>query len=88
MSQGVRIDLLLLECVGQVVRTCVEPRCKDLPLWDGGLRDVAAAKLKEMGVTDQPLTVVDLARIAGILGPDPNEVVVVNPSRRRAVPRV
>lgn len=82
MSNGIRLDLILLECVGSLVRTCVEPQCKGLPLWDGGLRDVAAAKLKEMGVPDEPVTFVTMARHAGILEPDP-DVIVVNPRRRR-----
>ena len=80
-AEGVRIDLLLLECVGTLVKGCVEPRA-GLPLWDGGLRDVAAAKLREMGVSSEPMTVVDLARVVGVLGPDP-AVVVVNPPKKR-----
>lgn len=75
-ESGVRLDLLLLECVGQVVKVCVEPRCKNIPLWDGGMREVALAKLKEMGVPDRPVTVVEVARGLGILGPDPNVIVV------------
>lgn len=86
MTSGIRLDLLLLECVGQVVKTCVEPRCKGMPIWDAGGREIAAAKLKELGVSSEPVTVVDLARTAGFLGPDPNVIVVKNP--RRAVPRV
>lgn len=81
---GVRLDLILLECVGTLVRTCVEPQCKNLPLWDGGLRDVAAAKLKEMGVPDEPVTFVTMARKVGILGEDPSVIVVNPPKRRRA----
>jgi hypothetical protein len=78
--EGVRIDLLLLECVGQVIRTTVEPRT-GIRLWDGGLRDVMAAKLSEMGISNQPMTLVDLARVAGVLGPDPN-CIEVNPRKR------
>lgn len=86
-SSGIRLDLLLAECVGEVVKRCVEPRCQNLPIWEGGGREVALAKLKEMGVTDKPLTMVDVARAAGILGPDP-DVIVVNPARtKRRVPR-
>ena len=83
---GVRLDLLLLECLGQVVKSTIEPRCKGVPLWDAGIRDVAAAKLKELGVPDRPVTVVEAARAAGFLGPDP-DVIVVKPNPRR-VPRV
>lgn len=83
---GVRLDLLLLECLGQVVKTTIEPRCKGVPLWDSGVRELAAAKLKELGVPDRPVTVVEAARAAGILGPDPDVIVVPNRSRR--VPRV
>jgi len=87
MTGGVRLDLLILECVGQVVKTCVEPRCKDMPIWDGGLRDVMAEKLKEVGISSEPVTIVHVARAVGILGPDP-DVIVVNPPRKRRVPRV
>lgn len=81
---GIRLDLLLAECVGQVVKQLVP---NGATVWDGGGREVAIAKLKEMGVTDNPLTMVDVARVCGLLGPDPN-VVVVNPARVRRVPRV
>ena len=80
---GARLDLFLLECVGTIVKTTVEPRA-GMPLWDGGLKEVAAAKLKEMGVSDQEITVVDLARMMGVLGPDPAVVVVNPPKKRRA----
>lgn len=85
---GVRLDLLLLECLGQVVKQTIEPRCKNIPLWDGAIREIAHEKLKELGVPDQPVTFIEVARTIGILGPDPNEIVIENRSsmkrKRRA----
>lgn len=75
---GVRLDLLLTECVGEVVKRCAGPA-----VWEHGGREVALEKLKELGVTDKPMTLVDAARACGILGPDPNVIVVENPKRKR-----
>jgi len=84
-SPGVRLDLLLLECLRTVVKTSIEPRCGNVPLWDAGVREIAAAKLKEMGVSSQPVTMVQAARGLGILGPDPDVVVVkANPGKGRS----
>lgn len=86
MTTGLRLDLLLLECVSVVVKSVPN----GATVWDGGGRDLAAAKLKELGVSDQSLTVVDVARAVGILRPDPN-VIDVKPNgqnRKRRVPRV
>lgn len=81
---GVRLDLVLLECVGVVARN-VHPNAG--LVWDGGGREVMAEKLKEIGVSSEPLTLVDVARKVGVLGPDPN-VIVVNPAKtKRRVPR-
>lgn len=81
MSNGVRLDLLLSECVGEVVKRCVPNGQK---IWDAGWRDVAAAKLTEMGVTSKPLTMVDMCRAAGILGRDPNVIEIVNGKRKKS----
>jgi hypothetical protein len=79
---GLRLDLLLAECVGTVVKQVVEPRCGNAPIWDSGAREVALEKLHELGVPKDPLTLVDIARHVGFLGPDPT-VIVVNPPRKR-----
>jgi len=83
---GFRVDALLLDCLGHVCKA-VEPKLNGLPIWEAGGREVAAAKLKEMGVSDQPVTMVQIARGLGILGKDP-DAVKENPSRKRRVPRV
>ena len=82
---GVRLDLLLTDCVGHLVKTVIEPRCNNIPMWDGGLRDIVGEKLKEMGVPSSPVTVIDAARYAGILGKDPNvvEVEILNKGKHR-----
>ncbi len=79
---SVNLRGLLLECVGQVVKAVVEPRCKGIPIWDAGAKAIAAEKLKEMGVPED-VTFIEIARTVGILGPDPNEIVITNPKRRR-----
>ena len=78
---GVRLDLLILECCGELVKTIIEPRCGNVPIWDGAIREIAAAKLKELGVPSEPVTIVDACRRVGVLGPDPS-VIVVNPKRK------
>ena len=83
-QNGVRLDLLLLECVGQVVRS----NARAAAVWDAGGRDVAAAKLRELGVSAKPLTLLDVARGVGFLGPDPDVIDVKVNRGRRAVPRV
>lgn len=67
MSQtgGVRVDLLLLECLGQLVKDC-----GGAVIWDGGLRQISAEKIKEFGIPSEPITVVEAARHAGILKPN------------------
>ena len=82
MSAGLDLHGFLLTCLGRLVQTTVEPRCQNVPLWNSGLKEIASAKLTEMGVPEGPIPIVDIARAAGILGPDPN-VIVVNPSRKR-----
>ena len=82
---GFRVDALLLDCAGAVCKA-IEPKINGLPIWEAGGRDVLAAKLKEMGVPDKPVSMVDIARGLGILGKDPE--VKENPSRKRRVPRV
>jgi hypothetical protein len=84
-QSGFRLDLFLLECVGQVCKMGIEPKLNSmlgtqgLPFWDGCLKEIAEAKLHEMGVSSQPIGPVDFARYAGILGPDPNVIDVENP---------
>jgi hypothetical protein len=83
MASGIRIDQFLTACVTTVIGG-LHPNAK--MVLDAGGRDVIEAKLREMGVTDKPVTLVDAARAAGILGPDPNviDVEVENrPKKRR-----
>jgi hypothetical protein len=77
---GFRVDTLLLDCMGHFCKA-IEPKVNNLPIWEAGGREVAAAKLKELGVSDQPVTMVQIARGLGILGKDPE--VKENPSRKR-----
>lgn len=83
---GVRLDMLLLDCLGSVAVSIGGPRAQ--MVWDGVLKDIAAEKLKEAGVPDRPMTAVDAARHLGILGPDPNLIdveVVSSPTKKRRV---
>ncbi len=78
----IRIDQFLTACVTTVIGG-LHPHAK--AVMDAGGRDVIEAKLREMGVTDRPVSFVDAARYAGILGPDPNVIDVepVKPNKRR-----
>ena len=80
---GVRIDVLLLDCLGEVAVSMGGPRAQ--MVWEGVLRDIAAEKLKEAGVSDKPMTAVDAARHLGFLGPDPNiiEAEIVNSPKKK-----
>ncbi len=80
---GVRLDMLLLDCLGTVAVSVGGPRAEQI--WNGVLRDVAAEKLKECGVPDRPLSAIDAARHIGILGPDPD---VIEVKRKRRATRV
>lgn len=77
---GVRLDLLMLDCLGQVAVSIAGPRAQ--MVWEGVVRDIAAEKLKEIGVPDRPVTAVEAARHVGLLGPDPN-IIDVRPNRKR-----
>ena len=70
----VRADLLLLGVAEKLVRSQVEPRCKNLPLWDAGLGEVVEVAIAEGGVSSKPISAVDLARAAGILKRGPRVV--------------
>ena len=88
MAAGFRIDQFLTASITTVISR-LHPHAKTV--MDAGGSDVVAAKLKEMGVTDRPVTLVDACRAAGFLGPDPSiiDVEVVNRKRtKRRVPRV
>jgi len=78
MAAGFRIDQFLTACVTTVVSR-LHPHVKTVI--DAGGDEVIAAKIREMGVPDKPMTLVDVARHAGILGPDPN-VIDVKPVRQ------
>ena len=71
MGSGIRIDQFLTACVTTVIGG-LHPHAK--AVMDAGGREVIEAKLNEMGVPNTPLTLVDVARHAGILGPDPNVI--------------
>ena len=66
-SGGVRVDRLLSRLAEGVVRGAVEPRVKNIPLWDGGLGEVVDAFIAQQGVPARPITAVDVARRLGIL---------------------
>lgn len=78
MMSGVNIQDLFLSCL----ESLVSRNEKASMLWQAGGRDVAAEKIREMGVSSKPMTLVDIARGVGFLGPDPNEIVIENPKRR------
>ena len=84
---GIRIDQFLTACVTTVIGG-LHPHAK--AVMDAGGREVIEAKINEMGVPKTPVTLVDAARAAGILGPDPNVIVVEaeNPRRKRRGRRV
>jgi hypothetical protein len=65
-SPGVRIDLLLSRLAEGVVRGAIEPRLRNVPLWDSGLGEVVNMAIQER-VPLAPVTAVDVARRLGIL---------------------
>lgn len=86
---GINFHRLGLEVTRLVFQGLIGDRCP-VPLWDGGVKEVAAAKLAELGITDKPTSFVEIARHVGVLGPDPNviDVEVVNPRRKRRTRRL
>lgn len=77
---GVRLDLLLTDCLGAVAVAIGGPKAK--MVWDAAGREIFQEKLKESGMPDRPVTAIEAARHVGILGPDPN-VIEVKPNRKR-----
>lgn len=69
-AQG-RLDVALLRLCEHLIRTHVEPRCFNLPLWDRGLGDVARAAVAEYKVPTEPVGPVEIARFLGVLPPAP-----------------
>jgi hypothetical protein len=63
----VRIDRGLLRLCECVVKSGIQPAIGNVPIWDHGLGDVVEAFFEQSGVPQGPITVVDLARRAGIL---------------------
>ena len=59
----------IVDLLGRFVRECVEPRVNNIPLWEGGLREVATQFVIENGVPSQPISMVELARRCGMLKP-------------------
>lgn len=80
---GVRLDALFLTCLERLV--CQNEKAS--MLWQAGGREVAAEKLKEIGVSSQPMTLVDIARGVGFLGPDPNVIDVPTKPNKRVAKR-
>lgn len=66
-SPGVRIDLFLSRLAEGVVRGAVEPRMRNIPLWDLGVGEVVNAAIQESRVPAEPVTAVMVARRLGIL---------------------
>lgn len=78
---GVRLDALFLSCLDSLV----SQNQKASMFWQAGGREVAAEKLREIGVSSRPMTLVDIARGVGFLGPDPNVIdVPTKPNKRRS----
>jgi hypothetical protein len=69
MAASTRVDLLAEVLLERCVKNMVEPRCNNLPLWDGGLGDVARAAIAESPLAGLSLGPVDIAREIGILKP-------------------
>jgi hypothetical protein len=46
------LQQLCIDLLGVAVKTHLEPRCKNLPLWDNGLGKFAAGLVKSAGVPD------------------------------------
>jgi hypothetical protein len=66
-APGVRLDVLLERVAEGVVRGALEPRVRNLPLWDLGLGEVIATAIKESRIPSEPITAVHVARRLGIL---------------------
>jgi hypothetical protein len=66
-SPGVRLDLLLARVAEGVVRGAIEPRVRNVPLWDLGLGEVVTTAIKESRIPAEPITAVLVARRLGIL---------------------
>lgn len=66
-SPGVRVDLLVVRLAEGIVRGVVEPRLRNVPLWDAGLGEVVNAAIVESRLPSRPVTAVDVARRLGIL---------------------
>lgn len=65
-APGVRLDLLLSRVAEGVVRGAIEPRLRNVPVWDLGLGEVVETAIRER-VPSHPITAVHLARRLGIL---------------------
>jgi hypothetical protein len=63
----VHIDRGLLRLCEVIVRRGIEPAIGNVPIWNHGLGDLVEEFIGECGVPRGPITVVDLARRAGIL---------------------
>lgn len=66
-APGVRLDLLLERIAEGVVRGAVEPRVRNVPLWDLGLGEVVTTAIRESRIPAEPITAVHVARRLGIL---------------------
>jgi hypothetical protein len=66
-APGVRLDLLLERFAEGVVRGAIEPRVRNVPLWDLGLGEVVTTAIRESRIPSEPITAVRVARRLGIL---------------------
>ena len=62
-----RLDLLLLALLESACKQHVDPRLP-VPVWGDGLRQQAAAALKQAGIPDQPITHVQVGNLRVPLG--------------------
>ncbi len=63
----VNIDRGLLGLCELIVRRGIEPAIGNVPIWNHGLGDVVEEFMYDCGVPRGPITVISLARHAGIL---------------------
>lgn len=92
--QSGRLDQLIIGCMELLCRGYVEPRIGNLPLWDRAVGPVVEQLVVDAGVPAIPVTAVDVARMLGVLRPEPRAI-AANPAvggsgrrRRKKVARV
>lgn len=63
-----RLDQGLVRLAELLCKGHVEPRVGGVRLWDNGLGAIVEAAVADSAIPKEPISVVDLARHAGILG--------------------